>query len=152
MYWMLSLFQCRWCYHFLWCKCYPFWSLGCYHFRVLRMLSFYGLNVIIFCQGCFHFSELENVFIFLVLICYHLCYHLCYHFLHKLSFFELPAWCYHFIIIWCYHFSQSAKCYHFYVIIFLSTSWVLSFMLSFDVIIYCYHFPLFSFSWKRDTL
>ena len=135
------------------------WMLS---FRVLRMLSFYGLNVIIFCQGCFHFSELENVIIFLVLICYHLCCHLCYHFCHKLSFFELPAWCYHCVIIWCYHFSQSAKCYHFCVIIFLSTSWVLSFMLSFDVIIFpstCLMLsfiviisPLFSFSWKRDTL
>ncbi len=35
--------------------------------------------------------------------------------------------------IQCYH-----LCYHL--------------MLSFDVIIYCYHFPLFSFSLKRDTL
>ena len=34
-----------------------------------------------------------------------------------------------------------SKCYHFYVIIFPSTCWALSFMLSFDVIIYCYHFP-----------
>ncbi len=43
------------------------------------------------------------------------------------------------------------KCYNFCVIIFPCTCWVLSFMLSFDVIIYCYHFPPFSFSWKRDT-
>jgi hypothetical protein len=41
-----------------------------------------------------------------------------------------------------------SKCYHFYVIIFSSTYFVLSFMLSFIVIIP----PLFSFSWKRDTL
>ncbi len=41
-----------------------------------------------------------------------------------------------------------SKCYHFYVIIFPSTCWVLSFMLSFDVIIYCYHFPPFFFFLK----
>ncbi len=91
----------------------------------------------------------------------------------------------------CYHLMLSfltvSKCYHFYVIIFPSTCWMLSFMLSFDVIIFdgqqmsanfiifmlsfflvpvgCYHLcyllmlsfiviisPLFSFSWKRDTL
>ncbi len=60
------------------------------------------------------------------------CYHLCYHFM--LSFFTV------------------SKCYHFYVIIFPCTYFVLSFLLSFDVIIYCYHLPPFSFSWKRDTL
>jgi len=103
MYWMLSLFQCRWCYHFLWGKCYPFWSLGCYHFRVLRMLSFYGLNVIIFFPGMLSFSEPANVIIFV------------------LSFFLVQILCYHL----CYHL-----------------------MLSFIVIIS----PLFSFSWKRDTL
>ncbi len=61
--------------------------------------------------------------------CYHLCFHL------MLSFFTVSKW------------------YHFYVIIFPCTYFVLLFMLSFDVIIYCYHFPpFFSFSWKRDTL
>jgi len=81
-YWLLSLFQCRWCYHFLWGKCYPFWSLGCYHLRVLRMLSFYGLNVIIFFPGMLSFSEPANVIIFVLsfflvqILCYHLCYHL----------------------------------------------------------------------------
>ncbi len=121
------------------------WMLS---FRVLRMLSFYGLNVIIFFQGCFHFSELANVIIFLVLICYHLCYHLCYHFFHMISFFKLPAWRYHFVIILCYHFSQSTKSYHFCVIIFPSRCWVLSFMLSFNVIIFRYHFPPFFFFLK----
>jgi hypothetical protein len=38
------------------------------------------------------------------------------------------------------------ECYHFYVIIFPCTYFVLSFVLSFFVIIYCYHFPPFSFS------
>jgi hypothetical protein len=38
------------------------------------------------------------------------------------------------------------ECYHFYVIIFPCTYFVLSFMFSFEVIIYCYHFPPFSFS------
>ncbi len=66
--------------------------------------------------------------------------------------------CYHFplyiccVIIWCYNFSRSAN--------------VIIFMLSFSLVhILCYHLcyhlmlsfivitsPLFSFSWKRDTL
>ncbi len=54
-----------------------------------------------------------------------------------------------YVIIWCYHFSRSANaCYHFHVIIFLCKYFVLSFMLSFDVIIYCYHFPPFFFFLK----
>ncbi len=61
---------------------------------------------------------------------YHLCYHL------MLSFFTF------------------SKCYHFYVIIYGIIFRVLSFMLSFDVIIFhgqqvlsflCYHFPLYIF-------
>jgi hypothetical protein len=40
------------------------------------------------------------------------------------------------------------KCYHFCVIIFPCTAWVLSFMLSFNVIIFCYHFPPFYFFLK----
>jgi len=40
------------------------------------------------------------------------------------------------------------NCYHFYVIIFPCIYFVLSFMLSFDVIIYCYHFPPFIFFLK----
>ncbi len=35
------------------------------------------------------------------------------------------------------------KCYHFCVIIFPCTGWVFSLMLSFNVIIYCYHFHHF---------
>ena len=85
-----------------------------------------------------------------------------------LSFFMVyHTWCYHlfYVIILCYHFSQFANvilfvfsfflvqdgCYHLqYVIIFR----VLSFLLSFDVIIFhsqqmlsflCYHFPLYIF-------
>jgi hypothetical protein len=47
-----------------------------------------------------------------------------------------------------------SNCYHFYVIIYPCTYFVLSFMLSFDVIIFhgqqmlsfiCYHFPLYIF-------
>ncbi len=71
--------------------------------KVLRMLSFYGLNVIIFLRGMLSFSEPANVTIFV------------------LSFFLVQILCYHL----CYHL-----------------------MLSFIVIIS----PLFSFSWKRDTL
>ncbi len=81
---------------------------------------------------------------------------LCYHFL-MLSLilsFGVILWCYYlfYVIIWWYHFSQFAN-----VIIF-----VLSFFLVQDE---CYHLfyhlmlsffviisPLFSFSWKRDTL
>ncbi len=40
------------------------------------------------------------------------------------------------------------KCYHFFVIIFACTAWVLSFMLSFNVITFCYHFPPFFFFLK----
>ena len=99
------------------------WMLS---FRVLRMLSFYGLNVIIFCQGCFHFSELENVIIFLVLICYHLCYHLCYHF------------------FTCYHFFNYLLgviiLLSFDVIIFLRPQNVIIFVLSFFLVdVGCYH-------------
>jgi hypothetical protein len=76
--------------------------------------------------------------------------------------FDVIIWCYHLVlsfgviiyfnvIIWCYHFSQSAN-----VIIFVLSFYLVQhgcyhlcyhFMLSFFVIIY----PLFSFSWKRDT-
>ncbi len=56
----------------------------------------------------------------IILGCYHLCYHL------MLSFFTV------------------SKCYHFYVIIFPGTY----FVLSFDVIICCYHFPPFFFFLK----
>ncbi len=79
------------------------------------MLSFFTVsNCIIFPCSYFVLS-----FMLYFLGCYHLRYHL------MLSFLTV------------------SKCYHFYVIIFPSTSWVLSFMLSFDVIIYCYHFPPF---------
>jgi len=44
--------------------------------------------------------------------------------------------------------SHSCKCYNFCVIIFPCTGWVLSFMLSFNVIIFCYHFPPFFFFLK----
>ncbi len=37
------------------------------------------------------------------------------------------------------------KCCNFCVIIFPCTAWLLSFMLSFNVIIFCYHFPPFFF-------
>ncbi len=53
-----------------------------------------------------------------------------------------------YVIIWCYHFSRSTIDIIFNVIIFPSTCWVLSFMLSFDVIIYCYHFRSFFFFLK----
>ena len=134
---------------------------------------------------------------FVHILCYHLCYHLMlsfftvskwYHFYviifpctyivlsfmlsfgviiyFMLSFnviiFDVIIWCYHLVlsfgyylfnfIIWCYHFSQFAN-----VIIF-----VLSFFLVQDGCYHlCYHLmlsffviisPLFSFSWKRDTL
>jgi len=68
---------------------------------------------------------------FLVLVgCYHLCYHL------MLSFFSRE------------NDNTVRKCYHFCVIIFPCTCWVLSFMLSFDVILFCYHFPPFFFFLK----
>ncbi len=85
-------------------------------------------------------------FILSFLGCYHLCYHL------MLSFFAVSN-CYHFyVIILCYHLSYHlmllfftvSKCYHFFVIIFPCTYFVLSFMLSYAVIIYCYHFLPFS--------
>ncbi len=71
-----------------------------------------------------------------------MCYHLCYHFYGVIIS----------VIIWCYHFSRSAN--------------VIIFMLLFSLLhILCYHLcyhlmlsftviisPLFSFSWKRDTL
>ncbi len=84
-----------------------------------------------------------------------------------LSFDVINFWCYHLllsfgVIIWCYHlflcyhlmlsFLTVCKCYNFCVIIFPCTGWVLSFMLSFNVIIFVIISPLFSFSWKRDTL
>ncbi len=68
--------------------------------------------------------------------------------------FDVIIWCYHlfYVIIWCYHFSLFGNVFIF----------VLSFSLVQDG---CYHFcyhsmlsffviisPLFSFSWKRDTL
>ena len=74
------------------------------------------------------------------------------------------------VIIWCYRLvlslgviiyfmlsfdviiSHSLQMLSFLCYIFPCTGWVLSFMLSFNVIIFCYHFPPFSFSWKRDTL
>ena len=71
-----------------------------------------------------------------------------YHFL-MLS-FGVIIWCYYLfnVIIWCYHFSQFAN--------------VIIFVLSFFLIQHgcyhlCYHLmlsfpPLFSFSWKCDTL
>ncbi len=40
------------------------------------------------------------------------------------------------------------KCYNFCVIIFSCTAWLLSFMLSFNVIIFCNHFPPFFFFLK----
>ncbi len=88
--------------------------------------------------------------------------------------------CYHFWSIGCYLFIKVSKCYHFRVLSFmLSFGFVIYFMLSFNVtifwyyhlmlsfgvIIWCYHLyyhlklsffviisPLFSFSWKGDTL
>ncbi len=114
--------------------CYHFWSTGCYLFRLW-----------------YHF-----------LGCYHLCYHLVLSFILSyhlmLSFFDVIIWCYHLVLsfILCHHLMLSfltvCKYYNFCVIIFPCTGWVLSFMFSFNVIILCYHFPLFSFFWKRDTL
>ncbi len=68
--------------------------------------------------------------------------------------FDVIIWCYYLfnVIIWCYHFSQFAN--------------VIIFVLSFFLVQHgcyhlCYHLtlsffviisPLFSFSWKRDTL
>jgi len=68
--------------------------------------------------------------------------------------FGVIIWCYYLfnVIIWCYHFSQFAN-----VIIFVLSFFLVQhgcyhlcyhLMLSFFVIIS----PLFSFSWKRDTL
>ncbi len=120
--------------------CYHFWSIGCYllikvskcyNFRVLSFMLSFGVII--------YFLLSFNVIIFYVII-----------------------WCYFLVLsfILCYHlmlsFLKVCKYYHFCVIIFPCTgcvlSFMLSFMLSFNVIIFCYHFPLFSFSWKRDTL
>jgi len=79
-----------------------------------------------------------------------------------LSFCDVIIWCYHlvlsfgviifYVIIWCYHFSQFANVIFFVLSFFLIQDgcYHLSYhlMLSFFVIIS----PLFSFSWKRDTL
>ncbi len=75
---------------------------------------------------------------------------------------DVFTWCYHLVLSFAVIIylmlsfdviiSHICKCYHFCVIIFPCTAWVLSFMLPFNVIIFCYHFPPFSFSWKRDTL
>jgi hypothetical protein len=96
------------------------------------MLSFSGVeNVIIFHgDNVIIFDVLDDIIYIIILGCYHLCYHL------MLKFFTI------------------SKCYRFYVIIFPCTYFVISFMLSFDVIIFhglqmlsflCYHFPLYIF-------
>jgi hypothetical protein len=101
-----------------------------------------------------------NVIIFDVII---LCYHLVLSFgviiYLMLSFlmlsFDVIIWCYYlfYVIIWCYH-SHSLQmlsflCYHFTLYSMgVSYHWCYHLMLSFFVIIS----PLFSFSWKRDTL
>ncbi len=100
--------------------------LGCYHLCYHLMLSFLTGS------KCYRFYVIISpctYFVLSFLGCYHLCYHL------MLSFFTVSK-CYHFLMlsfplvhILCYH-----VCYHL--------------MLSFIVIIS----PLFSFSWKRDTL
>jgi hypothetical protein len=98
-----------------------------YHFRVLSfMLSF---DVIIYLMLSF------NVIIFDVIS------------------FGVIIWCYQlfYAIIWCYlmlSFLTVCKCYHFCAIIFPCTGGVLSFMLSFNVIIFVFIFPLFFFFLK----
>jgi hypothetical protein len=100
-------------------------------------------------------STLENDNI---LSCYHLvlsfilCCHLMLSFL-MLS-FGVIIWCYYLfnVIIWCYHFSQFANVIIFVLSFFLEQHGCYHLcyhlMLSFFVIIS----PLFSFSWKCDTL
>jgi hypothetical protein len=102
------------------------------------------------------------IFVFSFMLSFLGCYHLCYHLM--LPFFRVSK-CYHFyvIIFPCTYFVLSfmlsvmlsfftvSKCYNFYVIIFPCTYFVLSFMLSFDVIIYCYHFPPFFLFPKNVT-
>ncbi len=101
----------------------------------------------------------ELSFMLSFLGCYHLCYHWCYHFsrsaniiIFMLSFSLVYICVIIYVIIWCYHFLRSAN--------------IIIFMLSFSLVhILCYHLcyhlmlsfiviisPLFSFSWKRDTL
>jgi hypothetical protein len=133
--------NCWVCYHFPCCKCNHFWSpkfiifecRGCYNFSWFKCYHFsnYPLCVIILLSfDVIIFAESADVIIFV------------------LSFFLVPVGCFHL----CFYFFQYLLGVIIYVIIFPNTRWVLSFMLSFDVIFFCYYFPLFSLSWKRDTL
>jgi hypothetical protein len=125
-----------------------FWTLGCYHFSWCPCYHFWSPGCFHFgSPGCYHFSWCTGCNLFMkvskvsCLGCYHLCYHL------MLSFFTV------------------SKFFHFYVIIFPYTYFVLSFMLSFlgcyhlcyhlmlsfftvskCYLFLCYHFPLYIFS------
>jgi hypothetical protein len=116
------------------------------------VILFHGANVIIF--------EGLDVIIFMV---YHICYRFwstgCYLFRVWYNFLGCYHLCYHWVLsfILCYHLMLSfltvCKCYHFCVNIFYLAQdgcyhLCYHLMLSFFVIIS----PLFSFSWKRDTL
>jgi hypothetical protein len=142
-------------------------------FHGVNVIIFEGLDVIIFHGVPYMLSFLKHwvhpwswsfqgVIIYVIIWCYHL--------------FYVIIWCYHFlmlsfdVIIWCYRLVLSLG-----VIIYFMLSFdvIISHslqLLSFCVIIFlvqdgcyhlCYHLmlsffvivsPLFSFSWKRDTL
>ncbi len=109
----------------------------CYHFRMLSfMLSFdviifHGQQMLSFMLSLLDTRKNDNTKMITFVDC--------------IIIFPIIHWV---VVIWCYHFFTVRKCYHFCVIIFPCTCWVLSFMLSSDVILFCYHFPPFFFFLK----
>ncbi len=137
----------RKCYHF--CVSFFLVLVGCYHLCYHLMLYFFNRkNNNTVCK-CYHFCVIifpctcwvsSFMLSFEVII---------FHGQQMLSFSLVHILCYHF----CYHLMLSfftvSKCYHFYVIIYGIIFRVLSFMLSFDVIIFkvskCYNFYVIIF-------
>jgi hypothetical protein len=138
----IIILVCRGCFHFL---------VWMFSFLKAWMLSFLSVED----KGCYNFTLCTLHVI--ILGCYNLCYHLVLSFIlccPLMLLFGVIIWCCHLVLsfILCYHLMLSlltvCKCYNFCVIIFPCTGWVLSFMLSFNVIIFCYHFPPFFFFLK----